>query len=392
MNRFVGVIALVTLAFSSFAYNVKSQVVSPKSPSQTSTTASPKTQTTVEPSEQQAEVEELITESRQIDEIVQAKVDRAFAQSSSMIQVVMAVIAILISILTLIPVLLGVAAWFLRQSIINQIVSEIRKELTDNIIKMQQMSSEAQGILMELKYKTDLAKNEVDSIKYAISSQMQSMLAITHQEKEKVINAIHAINLSSNTNFNDVSVSTQSQLYDLTQQLERLRIANPKLFFTANDHYEEGRAFLANKDLENALKSFRQGLESEPEHIGICFSTGLTLWRLGQYNESLKFFEKVTQLQPNHTDAWIGMGITSFNLQRYEESLRCLGKAIGLRYDDATAWYYKACCCAMQKNTNEAIRYLKFSIQFDSSRRNEAKNDPCFDLIKDNDEFQALLR
>ncbi|MBW4488286.1 MAG: hypothetical protein KME12_10905 [Trichocoleus desertorum ATA4-8-CV12] len=122
---------LIDLVVAQIAASTSPKALPSPSPStlqQSSSSSSLSTQ-------QREEVEEIIEKSNKVGERVQSEVDRAVNRSTSLIDILMAGMGVLIAVLTLIPIALGIVAWFLRKSLVEQLASEVRKELTESTKK-----------------------------------------------------------------------------------------------------------------------------------------------------------------------------------------------------------------------------------------------------------------
>ncbi|WP_298907843.1 tetratricopeptide repeat protein [uncultured Nostoc sp.] len=67
-------------------------------------------------------------------------------------------------------------------------------------------------------------------------------------------------------------------------------------------------------------------------------------------------------------------------------------KALELKPDYADAFYNKACCYALQGDTESAIDNFQKVINLSYEQYlQRAKNDSDFDSIRENEQFQALI-
>jgi superkiller protein 3 len=65
---------------------------------------------------------------------------------------------------------------------------------------------------------------------------------------------------------------------------------------------------------------------------------GISLLKLGKYNESLQAFNKSLEIKTDYGPAWANKGAALLVLGKYNESLQAYNKAITINSNDAVAW------------------------------------------------------
>ena len=98
-------------------------------------------------------VEEDLEKSIAIREQIQTEVDRAFGHTTTILNV-------LLVLLTSFPILAAAGIWFIRRSVISQIVAETRKQLQEEVEK--QLEEE---VAAEFKKQTEAFKQEIERLK-----------------------------------------------------------------------------------------------------------------------------------------------------------------------------------------------------------------------------------
>ena len=84
-------------------------------------------------------------------------------------------------------------------------------------------------------------------------------------------------------------------------------------------------------------------------------------------------------------------GIVSARAGRYKEALDLCEQALNLKEDEA-GHYGKACCHALQSHDELAIEALRQAIEYNPRQCClEAKHNPDFDRLRQNEQFQALI-
>jgi tetratricopeptide (TPR) repeat protein len=188
---------------------------------------------------------------------------------------------------------------------------------------------------------------------------------------------------------------------------------------------DRGNALGDLERCEEALASYNKAIELEPGDAGIWKNQGDALRNLGRYEEALASFDKALQITKDNAGVWNLRGLCLSFLKRYEEAIDNLSKARDLgkeeplclanqgivlaragRYEEALALcdqalilkedesghYGKACCFALQGYDELAIESLRRAIEYAPRRcRLEAKHNPDFDRLRQDERFQALL-
>jgi len=198
---------------------------------------------------------------------------------------------------------------------------------------------------------------------------------------------------------------------------------------------------------EEALQSYQKAIDLNCEYFNAWANRGNTFHALERYEEGLESCQKALNLEPKSVNAWANRG-TNFNaLERYEEALESCQKALALdpkclaalntqaltfsfikifekaiiaideainlkphevlfranrgiilaranRYTEAIAECDgKACCYALQGEIGQAIDNLQKAIDIAPRfSRREAKHNPDFDSIRDDEKFRDLMQ
>ncbi|MGP1371495.1 MAG: TPR end-of-group domain-containing protein, partial [Almyronema sp.] len=79
-------------------------------------------------------------------------------------------------------------------------------------------------------------------------------------------------------------------------------------------------------------------------------------------------------------------------LGRYEEAIAAYDQALTIKPNNANVTYNKACAYGLQEKVELAIKFLSQAIELDFKYREMAKTDSDFDAIRDDEQFQQLLK
>ncbi|MDZ8050599.1 MAG: tetratricopeptide repeat protein [Aulosira sp. ZfuVER01] len=147
------------------------------------------------------------------------------------------------------------------------------------------------------------------------------------------------------------------------------------------------------KRYEEALASYNIALNIRANEPGYLSSKSLTLSFLGHYDEALANINEAVKIQPKYALWWANQGIVLARAGRYQEAIASCDKALELQPNDESGHYGKACCYALQGNIELTIENLQQAINLNPSRcRSEAKTNPDFDSIRNDERFKALMQ
>ena len=150
--------------------------------------------------------------------------------------------------------------------------------------------------------------------------------------------------------------------------------------------YEQGLKFLHRNSYEKARNKFTQLLEKFPTDIEVT-SRAKTFIQICDRHLDLK------QNQPALTPEVIfNQAAIHHNAKRYEEALETLSQAIKLTPKRKDHIYYSMAAAEVCiGNTTQGLAYLRKAITMNEENRFFANNDPDFEPIADNPEFEELI-
>jgi tetratricopeptide (TPR) repeat protein len=316
-----------------------------------------------------------------IREQIQVEVDRAFGHTTTILNV-------LLVLLTSFPILAAAGIWFIRGSVISQIVAETKKQLQETVEK--QLEEE---VALEFKRQTEAFKQEIERLNLefvAQLSQLKNLVLDAQTEKDKIIQELSQITPSPVRE--PVAPEIQQKIQELTTQLDVLKATNPQLFFTANDYVEQGKALYFEGRYDEAIASHDKAIQIEPDNHRAWFSKGAALTKLQQYEEAIASYERANQIKADFSEAWFGRGTALSKLQRYEEAIASYDQVTQIKPDFYLAWFSKSRCYALQGNNDLAIESLQEAIHLNSDKCKEAaKTDPSFDRVREDERFNQLI-
>ncbi|HYW22495.1 MAG TPA: tetratricopeptide repeat protein [Nodularia sp. (in: cyanobacteria)] len=149
----------------------------------------------------------------------------------------------------------------------------------------------------------------------------------------------------------------------------------------------------------NYLHRYKDGLISIDKALKIKFNDfnffslkSLILSLLGNYDKALTNLKEALKIEPKEPLLWANNGIILARAGRYQEALENCEKSLELNPQDESGYYAKACFYALQGEVDLALENLQQAININASQcRREAKYNPDFDSIRNDERFQKLL-
>ena len=155
----------------------------------------------------------------------------------------------------------------------------------------------------------------------------------------------------------------------------------------------QSRTLKDRKYYMEALTAAETALEIEAENIDALNDKALTLSFLKNFEKALIIIDKAINL-----DAKLGTllkanrSIILARAGQYTEALAWSDQAINQDPKHESSYYSKACCYALQGYIDQSIENLRKAIDIKPHHsRTEAKHNPDFDGIRDDERFQALV-
>lgn len=298
-------------------------------------------------------IDQRIANSPEIQDRLELEVDRAFARTTTLLNIVLA-------ILTLIPLLAALGVWLLRRSVVSEMVSEVRTQLEkevftqlkqqkqtaiteieqlkkDSLQQVTSMVAESRQVLNELKTQTEIANQEIELLKSQAASQLETMVTDAQQMKDQTIQELTTLLPLSVTE--QLPPEVQPRLGNLTALLESLKKAIPQITFTAMDYLKQGNAFFFESRYDDAVTSYDRAIQLNPELYEAWFTKASTLMLLQRYDEAVSAYQFCTQLKPDSYEAWAGQGTAAIKAQQLEAAITALDEAIALKPEDHLALF-----------------------------------------------------
>ncbi len=144
-------------------------------------------------------------------------------------------------------------------------------------------------------------------------------------------------------------------------------------------------------DQQGAIEDLDKAIQINPKYAEAYISRGIARAALGDQRGAVEDSDKAIQINPKLAEAYISRGNARLKLRDKQGALADYDKAIQINPGYAPAWYNRACAYSLQANVARAIEDLQKAIKLDSKFRENAKADPDFDLIRNDDRFKSLI-
>ena len=161
---------------------------------------------------------------------------------------------------------------------------------------------------------------------------------------------------------------------------------------SVDDWRLRGDILRERKRYEEALNACNRALEIDPENVNVLNSYALTLSLFQEFEKAIAAIDKAIYLKPEEVLLKANRGIVLARAGRYIEALAACEQAIKQDPNHESVYYAKACYYALQGELESAIDHLQKAIAIAPRfSRMQAKLNPDFDRIRDDERFRALV-
>jgi len=119
--------------------------------------------------------------------------------------------------------------------------------------------------------------------------------------------------------------------------------------------FEQGNAFMKNKNYSEAIRVYDRAITVEPDYFEAWNGKADALNRAQQFTEALEASDRVLVLKSDYVQGWINRGYILYNLNRTDEELKAYETAIAIDPASPAAWFNKGYSLAGMKRYDEAI-------------------------------------
>jgi len=193
----------------------------------------------------------------------------------------------------------------------------------------------------------------------------------------------------------DAWVNQGASLYNLERYEEALESYQKALDLdpkSVKNWANQGSVLLHLERYEEALTSCDRAFEIDSKNYQALNTQALALSLLKNFEKAITAIDEAINLKPQEVLYGANRGIILARYGRYTEALADCEQAIKQDPKHESGYYGKACCYALQREIGQAIDNLQKAIDIAPRRsRREAKKNPDFDSIRDDERFRALM-
>lgn len=391
MKRLFFITLLLSLMqFSSLMDRQKSELILFKDVSARATTKSPipiKLPLTIE-NEGQLSIEK----NSDLDKLVQEAVDRAFSTNTLLLNIFIAALAALATLLGVVSVIAGLYFFILRKSV----EKEVQESITTEVIKRIQIE-DLQKRLTDVE---NNIKEQTTRIETNINKFQKTLEILTNEFKKlqlmRKINE-YVVDLPPEAVPYPTRITVQALLVDAKELLKDVESIE-NMIFTAKDYVSLGNTFLFSKQYKEALALYKKAEEKNLDDFDIWINKARCYYYIGQYDNALMSCKTAIRINPINCKAWTVRGTIHGKLaeekkgngheQEYtnhlEQELFCYYKAIEIDSSYHFAWYNLACHYSLEEKIKEGFECLEKAIKYNQEIINPlAQIDPDLENLRE---------
>jgi tetratricopeptide (TPR) repeat protein len=119
---------------------------------------------------------------------------------------------------------------------------------------------------------------------------------------------------------------------------------------------------------------------------------GEALRELERYREALKPLRKAAKVDPDNTHVWLSLGWCHKRTGRVDLAVKALERALEVEPTEPLLQYNLACYLSLVGNKERALAHLSQALKLAPRYREMVHDEPDFDPIRSDPDFEALTR
>jgi tetratricopeptide (TPR) repeat protein len=123
-----------------------------------------------------------------------------------------------------------------------------------------------------------------------------------------------------------------------------------------------GVALFQHGFLQQAERSFQQGIAAKPDEAEAYYNLGTLYLRQNSLLEAKQYLEQTVKLRPDHPEAWNNLGMVAAQQGDNQEAIRCFQQSLSLRPGYATALLNLGNLYRRQGDLDRAENYLQQAV------------------------------
>ncbi|MHC4398233.1 MAG: TPR end-of-group domain-containing protein [Planctomycetota bacterium] len=141
---------------------------------------------------------------------------------------------------------------------------------------------------------------------------------------------------------------------------------------------------------QHALEALEELGEAVELSGRASYLRGEALRAMERYQEAVEPLRRASQLDPGNTHVWLALGWCYKRTARIDLAVEAMERATESEPSDALVHYNLACYLSLAGKKEKALAHLSQALAIDSHYRELAHEEPDFDPIRSDPEFQAL--
>ncbi|MGB5592911.1 MAG: tetratricopeptide repeat protein [Crocosphaera sp.] len=293
-------------------------------------------------------------------ERIQKEMNSLFGIKMNWLNIQIVIVTLTITIITLIPLVLGFLIWLFRRTIRTQLVTDFKQEIDfDNLVT-------------QFRNQTNIEINKLQELAETVRDEATS-------EAQRIKNSQTEMADNFQSQIKSVRDDSQKQINDIVVNF-RMRIL-----------LQEGEILSKSGNYDQALKAYQNALILNSDSVeALCGKSSMEALK-ERYSDALTTIDHALNLEPTVYEAWFIKGEVLKGQERYDEALAALEEAHQINPNDPEISYQKARIYSLNNETDRAFQSLRQVINLNSEYKDKAKHESDFNTINSDPIFQEII-
>lgn len=180
--------------------------------------------------------------------------------------------------------------------------------------------------------------------------------------------------------------------YEQSRRQQALSEAEGYLDLVSGLGESEAEAAVRDRLAQRALDVLHElSRETSWRRGQVLYLRGQALRIMQRYREAIDPLVESSQVDSDNLHVWLALGWCYKRIGRLDLAIQALEEALSVEPDEAIVHYNLACYWTLAGNKESALRYLAQALSIDPDCRQLIDDEPDFDPIRYDPDFQALL-
>jgi tetratricopeptide (TPR) repeat protein len=139
-----------------------------------------------------------------------------------------------------------------------------------------------------------------------------------------------------------------------------------------------------------ALETFDRWQDPETLSGSAHYLKGEALRALERYQEATDWLERALEYQPAEVHVMLALGWCYKRTGRLDNAIEILERAATVEPEQAIVHYNLACYWSLAHDKGRSLEHLARAFEFDGKYRELVHDEPDFDFVRDDPEFQSM--